>query len=62
MTPLMGNLPGCRLQPYRPFIKSGMNYAGPFIIIKEGIYKRKRLLKTIIYCAICVFDDKSGSH
>jgi hypothetical protein len=53
MTPVMGNLPACRLQPCRPFIKSGVNYAGPFII-KEGVYKRKRLLKAYIALFVCM--------
>jgi hypothetical protein len=53
MTPVMGNLPACRLQPCRPFIKSGVDYAGPFII-KEGVYKRKRLLKAYIALFVCM--------
>jgi hypothetical protein len=53
MTPVMGNLPACRLQPCSPFIKSGVDYAGPFII-KEGVYKRKRLLKAYIALFVCM--------
>lgn len=30
--PLMGNLPQCRVQPSRPFLSSGVDYAGPFTL------------------------------
>lgn len=32
MTPLMGNLPQCRVNPSRPFLTSGVDFCGPFTL------------------------------
>lgn len=50
VAPLMGNLPPERLQPGFPFIKCGVDYAGPVLIIN----RRGRGAKTI-KSYICLF-------
>lgn len=48
----MGDLPKDRLQLSRPFLKTGIDYAGP-ILIKEGRGRGKRSIKTYIALFIC---------
>ncbi|XP_063903768.1 uncharacterized protein LOC135123205 [Zophobas morio] len=48
----MGDLPAPRVQPARPFLTSGVDYAGP-ILIKESRGRGKRLIKAYIVLFIC---------
>jgi hypothetical protein len=48
----MGDLPATRVQPSRPFINTGVDYAGP-IIIKEGRGRGKRLIKSYVAVFVC---------
>jgi hypothetical protein len=48
----MGDLPATRVQPSRPFINTGVDYAGP-IIIKEGRGRGKRLAKSYVAVFVC---------
>lgn len=49
---LMGNLPAKRVQPARPFITSGCDFAGP-ILTKESTGRGRRLVKTYIVVFVC---------
>ena len=48
----MGDLPAPRVQPARPFVVTGVDYAGP-IEIKESRGRGKRLIKSYIVLFIC---------
>jgi hypothetical protein len=48
----MGDLPKQRLEPARPFVKTGIDYIGP-ILIKEGS-GRGKLRKTKAYIALFI--------
>lgn len=50
LTPLMGNLPEARLDPGFPFLRCGVDYAGPVLILN----RRGRGAKTV-KCYICLF-------
>lgn len=52
LSPLMGQLPGPRVTPSRPFYVSGCDFAGPFII-KEGTLRSKKLVKVYICIFVC---------
>ncbi|KAH0814817.1 hypothetical protein GEV33_007974 [Tenebrio molitor] len=52
LTQKMGDLPVDRLQPARPFIKSGIDYAGP-IYLKTGNSRSKQRVKAYIALFIC---------
>ena len=49
----IGNLPDQRLNPGRPFQKSGIDYCGP-INIKEGCGRGRRTVKAYIALFICL--------
>lgn len=52
LTPIMGNLPSQRLEPGFPFIRTGVDYAGPIMILnKKG--RGARLVKGYICLFIC---------
>lgn len=52
LTPLMGNLPAERLQPGFPFMKCGVDYAGPVLILnRKG--RGARMIKSYICLFIC---------
>jgi hypothetical protein len=48
----MGDLPSVRIEPTRPFINVGIDYAGP-ILIKQG-NKRSKPVKSYIALFICL--------
>lgn len=50
--PIMGNLPKSRVEPARPFLTSGVDYAGP-IYIKECRGRSKRKVKAYICIFVC---------
>jgi hypothetical protein len=50
--PKMGDLPNVRIEPTRPFINVGIDYAGP-ILIKQG-NKRSKPVKSYIALFICL--------
>jgi hypothetical protein len=52
LTQKMGDLPVDRLQPARPFIKTGIDYAGP-IYLKTGTSRSKQRVKAYIALFIC---------
>jgi hypothetical protein len=52
LTQKMGELPVDRLQPARPFIKTGIDYAGP-IYLKTGTSRSKQRVKAYIALFIC---------
>jgi hypothetical protein len=52
LTQKMGDLPVGRLQPARPFIKTGIDYAGP-IYLKTGTSRSKQRVKAYIALFIC---------
>ncbi|XP_068896106.1 uncharacterized protein [Tenebrio molitor] len=52
LTQKMGDLPVDRLQPARPFIKTGIDYAGP-IYLKTGNSRSKQRVKAYIALFIC---------
>jgi hypothetical protein len=52
-TQLMGQLPGARVTPTRPFTNSGVDYAGPFYI-KQGGQRSKITTKGYIALFICL--------
>lgn len=43
--PIMGNLPSDRAEPGRPFLKCGVDFAGPFFI-KSSLLRRAPLIKS----------------
>jgi hypothetical protein len=49
----MGNLPSKRVQPARPFINCGVDYAGP-IVIKQSKGRGKNSVKTYVALFICL--------
>ncbi|KAJ8948265.1 hypothetical protein NQ314_008445 [Rhamnusium bicolor] len=51
-TPMMGQLPGPRVNPSRPFSTCGIDFAGPFII-KEGTLRSRKLVKVYVCIFIC---------
>lgn len=53
--PLMGNLPKARVCPTsRPFLQSGVDYYGPFLI-KDGSSRSKKSVKIYIAIFMCCF-------
>lgn len=50
LNPIMGDLPTARVVPARPFLNTGIDYAGPFLI-KDGKLRGKKLVK----CYLCIF-------
>ncbi|XP_063924137.1 uncharacterized protein LOC135138171 isoform X1 [Zophobas morio] len=53
VTPIMGDLPSVRITPARPFLNSGLDYAGP-LIIKDGKTRNKKTLKAYIALFVCM--------
>ncbi|XP_050554512.1 uncharacterized protein LOC126911949 [Spodoptera frugiperda] len=52
LTPMMGNLPAARVTPSLPFVRCGVDYAGPVLILnRKG--KGARLIKGYICLFIC---------
>jgi hypothetical protein len=51
--PIMGNLPSKRVQPARPFINCGVDYAGP-IVIKQSKGRGKNSIKAYVALFICL--------
>jgi hypothetical protein len=49
----MGNLPSKRVQPARPFINCGVDYAGP-IVIKQSKGRGKNSVKAYVALFICL--------
>jgi hypothetical protein len=56
----MGNLPIERVEPARPFIKTGIDYCGP-ISIKEGRGRGKRTTKGYICLFVCLSMHQGSS-
>jgi hypothetical protein len=48
----MGNLPSERVQPQRPFLISGVDYAGPYLI-KTNNLRNTRKVKAYIALFVC---------
>ena len=49
---LMGDLPGARLRPVRPFYNSSVDYAGPFFI-KDGKLRNRKMIKVYLCVFVC---------
>lgn len=49
----IGQLPAARVQPIRPFIKVGVDYAGP-ILVKSGLTKKAIYVKAYIALFVCM--------
>lgn len=49
---LMGDLPSDRVIPSRPFLKCGVDYAGP-LMIKDRLLRNAKLVKTYICLFVC---------
>ncbi|KAL4123429.1 hypothetical protein QTP88_015607 [Uroleucon formosanum] len=52
MQPIMGQLPADRVEPARPFLKCGIDFAGPFLI-KSSIRRNASLLKGYVCMFVC---------
>lgn len=52
VTPKMGVLPAQRVKPSRPFVVSGIDYAGP-VLIRESRGRGKRLIKVYFAVFVC---------
>jgi hypothetical protein len=52
-TQKMGDLPVQRVEPLRPFLRTGVDYGGP-ILIKQGNRKSKKIVKPYIALFICL--------
>ncbi|XP_008179733.1 uncharacterized protein LOC103308325 [Acyrthosiphon pisum] len=50
--PIMGNLPSDRVEPGRPFLKCGVDFAGPFFI-KSSLLRRAPLIKSYACVFVC---------
>jgi transposase InsO family protein len=50
---LMGKLPHFRVQPARPFLNTGIDFAGPFII-KSGSRRTKTKIKCYVSIFVCL--------
>jgi len=50
--PIMGNLPSERVEPGRPFLKCGVDFAGPFYI-KSSLLRRAPLVKSYACVYVC---------
>jgi len=50
--PIMGNLPSDRVAPGRPFIKCGVDFAGPFFI-KSSLLRRAPVVKSYACVFVC---------
>lgn len=48
----MGNLPGDRIKPTRPFLVTGTDFAGPFLI-KDGKLRTRKIIKVYVCIFIC---------
>jgi hypothetical protein len=48
----MGELPSTRVQPARPFLTTGVDYAGP-ISLRVGTPRRKTIMKGYIAIFVC---------
>jgi hypothetical protein len=55
----MGELPAARVQPSRPFLHVGVDYAGP-VYLRVGSSRSKATTKG--YIAMFVFFHKGSSH
>lgn len=51
-SPLMGNLPNSRIEPARPFLKVGCDFAGP-ILVRPNQLRCRTLVKTYICIFVC---------
>lgn len=51
--PMMGDLPSCRVQQARPFIKVGIDFGGPFLV-KENKLRNARLTKAYLSLFVCM--------
>lgn len=51
---LMGNLPPQRVQPCRPFLRSGVDYAGPFVLRMSKGRGCRSLVKGYIALFVCL--------
>ena len=49
----IGQLPSCRVNQVRPFLKVGIDYAGP-ILVKSGITRNARKVKAYIGVFVCM--------
>ncbi|XP_023313216.1 uncharacterized protein LOC111691290 isoform X1 [Anoplophora glabripennis] len=52
VTQPMGNLPEYRLKPTRPFLISGVDFAGPFLI-KDGKLRNRKFIKAYLCLFVC---------
>jgi len=50
--PIMGDLPKKKVEPGRPFVKCGIDYAGPFLL-KSGLRKKSPKTKAYVCLFIC---------
>lgn len=50
---LMGQLPSARVQPSRPFLNTGTDFAGPFHV-KQGLVRSKTTIKCYIAIFVCL--------
>lgn len=50
---LMGNLPSARVNPARPFVRCGVDYAGP-IFVKDGTLRKCKMVKTYFCVFVCL--------
>jgi hypothetical protein len=48
----MGDLPSARVQPYRPFLTTGVDYAGP-ILLRLGTTRSKIITQGYIAIFVC---------
>jgi hypothetical protein len=52
VNPIMGDLPASRTVVARPFLNTGIDFAGP-LIIKDGKTRNKRTIKAYVALFIC---------
>lgn len=57
--PIMGDLPSDRIEPARPFLKCGVDFAGPFFI-KSSLLRRAPLTKS--YACVFVYFATKAVH
>jgi hypothetical protein len=50
----MGDLPAQRAEPLQPFLKTGVDYGGGPILIKQGNRKGKKIIESYIALFICL--------